>query len=283
MICSVKDLSQRIQVRVLVMSKVTLLCGFFFFSSRRRHTRYGRDWSSDVCSSDLAEQTGRIGELDRLCVTRILERGPELPEGASLFINVHPSSLEDAGVDWLLDAVGRVGLRPDQVVVEVTERTGARLPAVIRAVERLRERGLRVALDDVGAGNSGLEMMHSVSVDFVKIDRAIVSQAPTQTRARAVLAAIIAFADTTGTYVIAEGIEDAGLLAFLRSLQVKTETGIRGGQGYGLGRPAATMAEAIGGRAPEPGFVATTAPESEVVEVVEPDALEELPRLDVQV
>ena len=245
----------------------------------RPHGDYGLNGPAEAF--DVAEQTGRIGELDRLCVSRILERGPDLPDGASLFINVHPSSLEDDGVDWLLEAVGKVGLRPDQVVIEVTERTGARLPAVVRAVERLRERGLRVALDDVGAGNSGLEMMHSVPVDFVKIDRAIVSRAPTETTARAVLAAIIAFADTTGTYVIAEGIEDAGLLAFLRGVQVKTETGIRGGQGYGLGRPAPTVAEAIGSRAPDPGFVATTA--SEVVEVVEPDVLEQLARLDVQV
>jgi diguanylate cyclase (GGDEF)-like protein len=252
----------------------------------RPHGDYGLSGPAEAF--DVAEQTGRIGELDRLCVTRILEKGAELPPGSSLFINVHPASLEDTGVDWLFDAVRSHGLHPQQVVIEVTERSGARLLAVVRAVERLRERGLRVALDDVGAGNSGLEMMHSVPVDFVKIDRAIVSRAATETIARAVLAAIIAFADTTGTYVIAEGIEDAGLLAFLRGVEVHTTTGIRGGQGYGLGRPAPTAAAAIAGGAalnapapqPEPAFVATT---SEAVQVVEPDVPQKLPGLDVQV
>jgi diguanylate cyclase (GGDEF)-like protein len=260
----------------------------------RPHSDYGLNGPAEAF--DVAEQTGRIGELDRLCITRILERGVELPPGTCLFINVHPASLEDAGVDWLFDAVRGHGLLPEQVVIEVTERSGARLLAVVRAVERLRERGLRVALDDVGAGNSGLEMLHSVPVDFVKIDRAIVQRAATETTARAVLAAIIAFADTTGTYVIAEGIEDAGLLAFLRGVEVHTTTGIRGGQGYGLGRPAPTAAAAIAGGAalnappepvpappapqPEPAFVATT---SEAVQVVQPDVLEKLPGLDVQV
>jgi EAL domain-containing protein (putative c-di-GMP-specific phosphodiesterase class I) len=93
-----------------------------------------------------------------------------------------------------------------------------------------------------------------------------------------VLAAIIAFADTTGTYVIAEGIEDTGVLDFLRTLDVHTSAGIRGGQGYGLGRPAPTVAEAVAGAGP-----AARSAGSEVVEVVEAEMAEQLAGLDVQV
>jgi EAL domain-containing protein (putative c-di-GMP-specific phosphodiesterase class I) len=238
----------------------------------RPHVEYGLSGPAEAF--DVAEQTGRIADLDRLCVDRILERAGELPRGARLFVNVHPSSLEDEDGEWIFDALRRARVHHERIVIEVTERSGARVGAVVRAIASLRARGLKVALDDVGAGNSGLQMLQSVGVDFVKIDRMVVVRAMEQTSARAVLAAIIAFAETSGTYVIAEGIEDRRMLAFLEGLEVRASNGIRGGQGYGLGRPASTVAAAIAG-----GPVAS----SEVVKVVEPQVAQELAGLDVQV
>ena len=198
---------------------------------------------------DVAEQIGRIGDLDHLCVARILERADTLPAGALLFINIHPASLEDerGGPGWLLEAAREAGLHPSRIVIEVTERHGARLASVVRAINQLRGAGFRVALDDVGAGNSGLEMLNATRVDFVKIDRAVVANAAADVNARAVLAAISAFAHETGTFVIAEGIEEREHLDFVRNLRVSVEGAIRGGQGYGLGRPAATVAAALAG------------------------------------
>jgi diguanylate cyclase (GGDEF)-like protein len=212
----------------------------------RPHSDYGLTGPADAF--DVAEQIGRIGDLDRLCVERILERASDIPAGVKLFVNIHPSSLDDGeDGDWLLNALRAAGVRPDQVVVEVTERSGARVASLVRSVARLRAMGLKVALDDVGAGNAGLEMLHSVAVDYVKVDRAIVARAPHEQSARAALAAVAAFAHETGTFVIAEGIEDAEALEFVRTLQVNTPAGIRGGQGYGLGRPASSVAEATAG------------------------------------
>ena len=210
---------------------------------------YGIDGPAEAF--DIAEQTGKIAELDRLCVNRILRTvTPQLPEGAHVFVNVHPASLDEGdeiGGGWLLEAVRAAGARPDQIVIEVTERSGARIGSLARAVARLRAMGLRVALDDVGAGNSGLELLHSIPVDFVKVDRAIVARAPFEATSRAALAAVAAFAYETGTHVIAEGIEDAEALDFVRTIEVRAPSGIRFGQGYGLGRPAASMAEAMAG------------------------------------
>lgn len=217
----------------------------------RPHSHY--ELAGPAEAFDVAEQIGRVGDLDRLCVSRILERAHELPSNARLFINVHPANLDDdddSGARWLLEEATRAGVEPKRIVVEVTERTGARLAAVVRSINQLRRLGFRVALDDVGAGNSGLEMMHSTTVDFVKVDRAIVSRAPEEVNARAVLAAITAFAAETGSYVIAEGIEDAAVLEFLRNLEVNVRGGIRGGQGYGLGRPAPDVDQALRGERP---------------------------------
>lgn len=210
----------------------------------RPHADYGMAGPAEAF--DVAEEIGRIGDLDRLCVQRILEHAADLPRGARLFINVHPSSLDD-GEDghWLLETLRTARVATSDVVIEVTERTGARVSALVRSVRWLRALGFKVALDDVGAGNSGLELMRLVPVDFLKVDRTIVARAPVDRNARAALAAVAAFAHETGTYVIAEGIEDPDGLHFLRGLTVHAPTAIRGGQGYGLGRPVASVGEAV--------------------------------------
>jgi diguanylate cyclase (GGDEF)-like protein len=192
---------------------------------------------------DLAEKIGRVHDLDVLCVRHALAEAPELPDGALLFLNLSPQTLDlDAdGTDWLLPLVQAAGLAPGQVVIEITERFGARTDAVVISLQRLRNEGFKLALDDVGTGNSGLEMLQKVNADFVKIDRGIVLSAAIDRSARAVLMAMATYARQTGAYVIAEGIEDQETLDFLSAIDdhtVRIDRIIQGGQGFGLGRPA---------------------------------------------
>src|SRR3954452_3721885 len=202
--------------------------------------------SSPSQAFDVAEQAGRVRELDMLCVRSALRSARELPPEALLFINVAPRTLDcDEEDAWILRAVGEAGLEPRRVVIEVTERFGGRTAAVLARLRRLRAQGFKLALDDVGTGNSGLEMLREVGSDFVKLDRSIVADAPEQSNARAVLLAMATFARQTGAYVIAEGIEDDALLEFMRTiddaLPREAATMIQGGQGYGLGRPSPTV------------------------------------------
>jgi len=210
----------------------------------RIDARFG--FESPAEAFEVAEQIGRVHDLDVLCVTRALERAADLPAEALLFINLAPQTLDRdaAGDDWLRDVIERSGLDPRRVVVEVTERLGGRTPAVLKALQRLRELGVGVALDDVGTGNSGLELLSAIGADFVKIDRSVVKNAGTDVSARAVLLAIAAFASQTGAAVIAEGIEDANMLSVVRAVDELIDAGglrIHAGQGYGLGRPAHEM------------------------------------------
>jgi EAL domain-containing protein (putative c-di-GMP-specific phosphodiesterase class I) len=192
---------------------------------------------------DVAEQIGRVHDLDVLCAEHALRTAPDLPPGALLFLNLSPHTLDlDADDnDWLKRAVHRADLPLDRVVVEVTERFGARTTSVVKGLQRLREQGFKLALDDVGTGNAGLEMLRKVGAEFVKIDRSIVVAAATEPNARAVLMAMATFAWQTGSFVIAEGIENEETLAFLRQIDdigLRAGHVIRGGQGYGLGRPS---------------------------------------------
>jgi diguanylate cyclase (GGDEF)-like protein len=193
---------------------------------------------------DIAEKIGVVQRLDKLCATRAIRACPDLVGDSMLFLNLAPKTLElDAdGDNWLLEAVTTAGLDPTQIVIEVTERIKARTPLVIRSLHRLREAGFKLALDDVGTGNAGLEMLRMIGADYVKIDRTIVAAAATEPNARAVLMAMATFARQTGAFVIAEGIEDEETLDFIRHIEaVDFRPGcvIQGGQGFELGRPVA--------------------------------------------
>jgi diguanylate cyclase (GGDEF)-like protein len=199
---------------------------------------------------DVAEQIGRVHQLDVLCVENALRLAPELAPGVLLFLNLSPLTLDlDAEADaWLAPAVERAGLTPQAVVVEVTERFGGRTERVLKRLAQLREQGFKIAVDDVGTGNSGLEMLSKIQAEFVKLDRSIVAAAATEPGARAVLMAMATFARQTGAFVIAEGIEDEDTLEFLRAIneehELATETIIQGGQGFGLGQPSHELSPA---------------------------------------
>ena len=204
----------------------------------------------------VAEKIGRAHELDAICRAAALARVSELPEDVLLFLNLNPQSLTHSTVDGdrLVRAVKAVGLEPERIVLEITERSPARLDHVIASALRLRSLGFQLALDDVGTGNSGLEMLRDLPVDFVKIDTSVVAAAVDDPKAQAVLVAIIAFARRAGAFVIAEGIESEEILSFVRhahEVKVLNDRMIDGGQGFLLGRPDPDPTSA-----PSPGLVA---------------------------
>ncbi len=205
---------------------------------------YGLSGSAEAF--DVAEQLGRVHQLDVLCVEHALRAVGELKDGVLLFINLSPQTLDldAARGDWVRQAVEAAGLPPSRVVIEVTERFGGRTAAVVKCLQRLRKQGFQIALDNVGTGNSGLEMLRKVDADFVKLDPSIVIAAPTDPSARAVLLAMATFARQTGSFVIAEGVEDADTLQFLRGIDMRDlhiDTIIQGGQGGELGSPSLIM------------------------------------------
>jgi diguanylate cyclase (GGDEF)-like protein len=220
----------------------------------RPDPKYGFSNPAEVF--DLAEQIGHMHELDVLCVQSALTHvAPELPEGALLFLNLSPQTLDiDAdGNDWLCELIDRSPLTPERVVIEITERFAGRRASILKSLSRLRHQGFKLALDDVGTGNSGLEMLRNVGADFVKIDRSIVGAANIERNARAVLLAMATYARQTGSFVIAEGIEDQETLDFLREIadwELRPDRIIQGGQGYGLGRPGPHLASAPPGLLP---------------------------------
>jgi EAL domain-containing protein (putative c-di-GMP-specific phosphodiesterase class I) len=120
---------------------------------------------------------------------------------------------------------------PGRVVLELTERENVRDPERLRtALLGVQRAGVRVAADDVGAGNAGLRLLSQFRFDVVKIDLSLVQRAGDD-KTHSVLRSIVEMADRLGATTIAEGVETSGQLRTARRL------GITAGQGYLLGRP----------------------------------------------
>lgn len=182
---------------------------------------------------DAAEVAGRVHDLDRAALDVVLRGARSLDDAMSLSVNVSPRTLESAefSATAFLSILRRHGITPGRVVLELTERENVRDPERLRsALLGVQRAGVRVAADDVGAGNAGLRLLSQFRFDVVKIDLSLVQRAGDD-KTHSVLRSIVEMADRLGATTIAEGVETSGQLRTARRLRITA------GQGYLLGRP----------------------------------------------
>jgi diguanylate cyclase (GGDEF)-like protein len=182
-----------------------------------------------------AEATERTVELDLAAIEVVAGGLGEAAGDRYLSINLSPRTLETAAfsVSDVVVVLTRYDIDPRRVVIELTEREVIEDMARLQAnLEACREAGMRIAVDDVGAGNAGLRLLSHIQFDVVKIDLSLVQGGVLRNAALGVLSAISDLAGRTGATLVAEGIESAEQLAVLRRL------GIAAGQGYLLAQPA---------------------------------------------
>ena len=174
-----------------------------------------------------AAQSGLGIPLELLAVRQALRRLPDLPDGSWLAVNLSAEALLDGQVrDTLLAHAGR------HLTIEVTEHTQVTDYAALRdALHPLRLAGIRLSVDDAGAGYAGLHHILRLQPDLIKLDMSLVRDVDTDPVKAALARSLTDFAVQTGASLIAEGIETAGELACL------TDIGVTYGQGYHLGRP----------------------------------------------
>lgn len=189
------------------------------------------DASSLFAAAEIAD---RSVELDLACL-KIIAEGirPEEP-GAYLSVNLSPRTLEsdEFRPSELTAIFKRRGIQPDQIVLELTEReTVDDLATLRRNVEACRRAGMRLAADDVGAGNAGLRLLSEVQFDILKVDLSLVQGGIVHDPSYAVLGALQELAGRWNAVVVAEGVETPEQLSVIRHL------GIAAAQGYLLGRP----------------------------------------------
>ena len=182
-----------------------------------------------------ARADGLLAELDAACRAAAFRGASELGLVAPLtvFVNVEPEVVDGAPLSELL-AIADGAPGELRIVLEITERALTARPAeLLRTVERVRELGWGVALDDVGAEPSSLAFMALLRPDVVKLDMALIQAAPTPQIA-AVMNSVNAYAERSGALVLAEGIETD------QHLDAALALGATLGQGWLFGRPSLT-------------------------------------------
>lgn len=181
----------------------------------------------DVWFADAAA-VGLGIELELIAAQRAIEAFAYLPADAYLAINLSPDALQAEGFP---DLVAHVD--PARLVVEITEHAQVDdYGPLVVALARLRAQGVRVAIDDAGAGFASFRHILRLAPDIIKLDASLTSAIDRDPAQRAVARAIVSLGREFGTTVVAEGIETVAELAALRLL------GVQHGQGYFLGRPA---------------------------------------------
>ncbi|MEQ0562091.1 EAL domain-containing protein [Amycolatopsis sp. NEAU-NG30] len=180
-----------------------------------------------------AEGAGLGAELDALVLDLACREITTAGVDLTVHVNVCASRLGAAALEQSVGAaLDRYGLPAERLVVEITETVPVPdLAAGAAAIRRLQDLGVRVALDDFGAGYSSLTVLHALPVDLVKLDRALMT-GDRPDRDAALCRSLVGLCADLGVDVVAEGIETRA------QAELVTGAGCPAAQGYLFGRPA---------------------------------------------
>ncbi|MBZ4417088.1 EAL domain-containing protein [Myxococcus sp. RHSTA-1-4] len=193
-----------------------------------------------------ARVEGFTWELERACWTSALRCISTLPDEqrrAPFFFNVSPDVLSDPrfGDGSTVELLARYGLNPRNLVLEITEKAAFEDTELIQRLTRqCTAQGFGIALDDFGAGHSGLVTLVYSAPQFIKLDQALVRDIHRYSYQQHLVKSLVDFARSVDAVLIAEGVETWDELAVLLRL------GIRHVQGYLVARPASVPVRPAG-------------------------------------
>lgn len=196
----------------------------------------GQDGGSPAQMFSRAYADGNVAELDWACRAAAYQGALDagLDKATTLFVNVEPCTL-GLPAPAAIEHLQGLALHRLRVVLEMTERSITARPAeMLAAAHWARSHGWGIALDDVGADPASLALLPLLGPDVVKLDLRLVQERPDREIA-AIMTAVLAYAETSGAGVLAEGIETP------EHLQAARAIGARYAQGYLFGRPGPAL------------------------------------------
>jgi len=182
----------------------------------------------------IAEKIGKTWELEKLCRETALENFANKNSGEKLFLNVDPNVLHDDEFreGFTKERLKEYGLSSDNVIFEITERVAiTNNEKFLSAVYHYKNQDYGIAIDDVGAGFSGLNIIVDVKPKFIKLDLNLVRDIDKDEIKQLLCKALVDFGENAGIKLIAEGIETEEELKTLIKFKVDF------GQGYFLSIP----------------------------------------------
>lgn len=233
-VTELRNIIERRDIRVVFQPVVSLedgaVIGYEALSRGPRGSRFERP---DALFA-AAAQNDLVWELEYICRTKALERAREMIGDKMLFLNVDPSIIHDHRFHkgHTQEIIRELRLNSGNIVFEITEKSAISDYASFRRIlDNYISQGYKVAIDDTGAGYSGLKTLAQTRPNFIKVDMDLVRDIDKDILKQAMMEALHNFSVITGSDIIAEGIETREELDTLISI------GVRYGQGYFLARP----------------------------------------------
>jgi EAL domain-containing protein (putative c-di-GMP-specific phosphodiesterase class I) len=167
----------------------------------------------------LAEQTGHIQTIGEFVLRTACRDAARWPETVAVSVNLSAVQFGRGNLVALVrQTLAETGLTPARLTLEVTETAlMANIVSSREILKAIRELGVRIALDDFGAGYSSLSYLQAFPLDSIKIDRSFVAAMETNSRTQDIVALIAAIAKRLGALVVAEGVETQAQLDLVRA------------------------------------------------------------------
>lgn len=187
---------------------------------------------------ESAEKYEKIWELELLCRSVALETFSHLDITEKLFLNVNPLVMNDAKFKegFTKELLNARNIDSKNIIFEITERGAVHnINEFINVIDHYKKQEYQIAIDDAGAGYSGLNMISDIHPHFLKLDMKLVRKIDKDTVKQALIKGLLQFATLTNTFLIAEGIETE------KELLKLIELGVHYGQGFYLQKPCAAI------------------------------------------
>ena len=181
----------------------------------------------------IAEETGLIVPIGEWVLSQACDEATKWPPEVSLAVNLSPAQFKTANLaQTVINALGRSGLTPDRLQLEITEFVLlSNSDSTLAMLHQLRALGVRISMDDFGTGYSSLSYLRSFPFDKIKIDRSFVHDLSSSKDCVAIIRAVVGLGRSLGMATTAEGIETREDFEHLK------REGCTEGQGYFFSKP----------------------------------------------
>jgi diguanylate cyclase (GGDEF)-like protein len=186
----------------------------------------------------MAEETGMILDIEIWVVEEVcrqLKTWEKCPENKNAYIGINLSGRHLTQVNQLTELIALIEqntVEPQRLILEFNESAFTQQPDVaLKGLKRLKQFGVKLALDDYGAGQSSFNLLHSYPFEFIKLDRSFIRSINSNEENISLVKALHELGDKFGYRLVAEGIETEEMLEKLK------EVGCDYGQGYHISRP----------------------------------------------
>ncbi len=231
------------QIRIVFQPIVSLRDGTVYGYEALSRGPDGCEMESPSILFECAQRFNKLWELELLCRTKAIETLYALRTKIRLFLNVNPSIMHDPKFQqgFTKDYLSQYSISAEDVIFEITEREAiSNVADFIKTIRNYKDQNYKIAIDDAGAGYSGLNLISDVCPHFIKIDMNLIRDIDKDVTKQSLVKSMREFASLSNTYLIAEGIETEGELLKL------IEIGIDFGQGYLIQRPNPDLAPIAG-------------------------------------